>query len=64
MRIYYGVEQKNQETNVVALREQYRDLKEMNTPKIEHKKWTEDDEAKLTKLMSDDIEIDDTELGR
>ena len=39
-------------------------LKDYNTPKKEYKKWTEVDEVtKLTKAMSDHVELADTALG-
>ena len=37
-------------------------LKDDNTPKKGYKKWTEIDEAKLTKAMSDHVELSDMAL--
>ena len=39
-------------------------MKEKNATPKKYKKWTDADEAKLIKLVSDDVALDDTEFGR
>ena len=48
---------------VGAIRDCYKKLKDDNIPKKENKKWTEVDKAKLTKVMSDHVELADTALA-
>ena len=42
---------------VGEMRDHYKKLKDDNTPNKEYKKWTEVDEAKVTKAMSDHVEF-------
>ena len=45
------------------MKDHYKKLsKDANTPKKEYKKWTEVDRAKLTKAMSNHVELSDTAL--
>ena len=63
--LFYGIENKNHGKNVAEMRAKYQALKDKNAEPKSFKKWTDADEAELTKMESDDIpSIDETELGR
>ena len=46
------------------MRANYNRLKEKNAAPKQYKKWSNANKAELTKLMSDDVALNDTEFGR
>ena len=62
---FYGVEKKEiSRMKVQDMRERYTKIKEENTPTKKFRKWTDADKHELTQLMSEDVCIDETLLGK
>ena len=59
----HGVPRKNHGKTVGEAEAKYMKLKEDNFPPKEVKEWTEADEEELTKLMSEIVTIEETELA-
>ena len=62
--LYFGMEKKEiASMKVGVIRNHYKKLRDKNTPKKEYQKWTELDEAKPTKAMSENVQLAYTALA-